>query len=93
MTKSLVCMGPEGHHISMADLPKPGHVRWTPKRKAVVLCAIEGGILDDNAALRMYGLSSGELYYWRRLYARQGMDGLKTTRAQQPAQREERGVR
>jgi hypothetical protein len=55
-------------------------VRWTPARKAAVVAAIASGKLDEQAAMRLYMISSDELAEWRRGLSRAGHQGLCVTK-------------
>jgi len=71
--------GPVGF-LSAAELPAPDVIRWTPRRKAEVVLAINGGILTAEEACRRYRVSAEELSSWRRSYRGEGVKGLRTTR-------------
>ena len=55
-------------------------MRWTPKRKAAVVVAIEAGIISTAEALQRQQLSEEELATWMRDYAAHGRAGLRVTR-------------
>ncbi len=61
MTQSRFAKDDQGAPLSVADLPKAGTIRWTPRLKAKVLIAIQNGLLSSAAAERMYALSTEEL--------------------------------
>ena len=69
-------------NIAESYLPIPGE-RWTVLRKARVLAAIDDDVLSVAQAGLRYELSADEIASWRRLYARHGMIGLRTTRTQE----------
>jgi len=75
-------IGPDGRHITLADLPTPGIKRWVTRRKAEVVAAVRGGLLTEEDACRRYELSKEEFGGWERLYERHGVKGLRTTRLQ-----------
>jgi hypothetical protein len=54
-------------------------VRWTPKRKAAVVAAIERGIISTTEARELHDLSEEELVAWMRDYAALGQAGLRLT--------------
>jgi hypothetical protein len=54
-------------------------MRWTMRRKANVIEAIEEGRIDEATALRQYELSREELAEWRRYYDPHGVTGLRAT--------------
>ena len=75
-------IGPDGRHITLADLPAPGIQRWVTRRKAEVVAAVHGGLLSSDDACARYELSKEEFAGWERLYERHGVKGLRTTRLQ-----------
>lgn len=75
-------VGPDGRHITLADLPAPGIQRWVTRRKAEVVAAVHGGLLSADDACRRYELSKEEFDGWERLYERHGVKGLRATRLQ-----------
>ena len=58
-------------------------MRWTPKRKAEIVEAIQNGRLTLAKAMDRHGLSEEELAAWMRDYLTHGLDGLRVTRLQQ----------
>ena len=81
MTTTYV-IGPDGSPLTRADLPAPSTVRWVPRRKAEVVCAVRGGLLSLEEARRRYGLSVEEFLGWQHAYDRHGLPGMRTTRTQ-----------
>lgn len=75
--------GPDGHNLTLADLPSPGISRWVTRRKAEVVAAVQGGLLTRAAACERYNLTDEEFDGWEGLYALHGPKGLRTTRLQQ----------
>lgn len=69
--------------LTMADLPSPDIQRWVVRRKAIVVEAVEIGLLSLEAACARYNLSVEEFRSWQRKLARHGLAGLRTTRIQQ----------
>lgn len=67
---------PDGSILSKADLPQLGE-RWVARRKAIVVKAIEHGLLTRDEAIERYGLTEEELTYWFSAVAREGTGGLK----------------
>lgn len=51
--------------------------RWTARRKAAVLEAIDTGRIGFAAALHEFGLTEAEIAAWRAARARLGLRGLK----------------
>jgi hypothetical protein len=71
--------GPYGF-LSEAELPAPGTIRWTPRRKAEVVLAVDGDLLPAGEAFRRYGLTAEELTSWQDAFRRAGVPGLRKTR-------------
>ena len=78
--------GPCGF-LSEAELPAPGRIRWTPRRKAEVVVAVKGDLLTAEEAFRRYGLTAEELTGWENAFRRSGVRGLRTTRHFRQARR------
>ena len=51
--------------------------RWTAKRKAAVIEAIDAGELSAALAMRRYGLTADELRVWRVALGLRGVKGLR----------------
>ncbi|WP_192648767.1 DUF1153 domain-containing protein [Sphingopyxis sp. OAS728] len=73
--------------ITIADLPATSTTHWVARRKADVLAAIDGGLLDLEDACRRYQLSQEELDSWRRSLARAGIAGLRVTKMRRDRKR------
>jgi len=73
--------GPLGP-LTLADLPPPDTQRWVARRKAEVLAAIRGGLLERAEARRRYSISDEELALWERAVDCAGVPGLRVTRVQ-----------
>jgi hypothetical protein len=73
---------PDGSVMTRADLPPVTTVRWVASRKAAVVRAVAAGLLPEEVALRMYGLSEEELAAWRRAVERHGEAALRATALQ-----------
>ena len=71
-----------GHSLSRADLPAPDTVRWVARRKAAVVAAVDGGMLTQEEAFDLYGLSEEELGEWRRALGTHGLSALRVTAMQ-----------
>ena len=56
--------------------------RWTIRRKAALLEALQRGALTPEEALQRYALSLEELRAWERDLERYGLYGLRATRLQ-----------
>ncbi len=76
-------IGPDGSPLTLADLPAPDTTRWVIRRKAMVVAAVQGGLITlDDACIR-YNLTVEEFIGWRGAIARYGLAGLRSTRLQQ----------
>lgn len=73
---------PDGRRLTRADLPPPGTARWVASRKAVVVQAVDSGLVPAEEALRIWDLSEEELAAWRQAVARHGPAALRTTALQ-----------
>ncbi len=81
-TKDFV-MGPSGEVLRLADLPSPTVRRWVPRRKAEVVCAVRGGLLTRDVAMKMYSLSPVEYAEWETHYTTDGLPALRVTHLQE----------
>ncbi|MEL6680827.1 MAG: DUF1153 domain-containing protein [Pseudomonadota bacterium] len=72
----------EGRTISKADLPPRDTVRWVARRKAVVVAAVNGGIITAEEACELYDLSPEELESWQESLAKHGTSALRVTTLQ-----------
>ncbi len=75
-------IGPDGELLSADDLPDPNTKRWVIRRKAIVVAAVDGGLISLQEACRRYRLSVEEFTSWQRAIERHGLQGLRTTRLQ-----------
>jgi hypothetical protein len=73
-------VGPDGTPLPEADLPPPDTNRWVARRKAVVVAAVQGGLLTVDEACARYRLSIEEFMSWVDASRKHGLDGLKATR-------------
>ena len=80
--RSATVIGPLGEPLTRQSLPAPTE-RWTARRKAEVVAAINGGLLGVDEACDRYRMSVEELASWMRAEERVGMPGLRATRMQQ----------
>ena len=74
-------MGPLGP-LTIDDLPSSCTTYWVSRRKAEVLAAVDGGLLNLGEAYERYRLSPEELAAWRRSLDRAGLPGLRVTKSQ-----------
>ena len=72
-------IGPLGEPLTIDALPSVG-ARWTIRRKAEVVAAVDGGLLTMAEACDRYNLSLEEFTSRQRAVERSGMLGLRVTR-------------
>lgn len=72
----------DGTVLTLADLPPRETRRWVASRKAVVIQAVEHGLLSKKAAMERYALSEEEFDLWRQAIDKHGVDALKVTALQ-----------
>jgi len=72
----------DGSVLSLADLPTEDTRRWVASRKAIVIKAVESGLLSKKAALERYDLSEEEFELWKDAITDHGVDALKVTALQ-----------
>jgi hypothetical protein len=80
--KKTYVTGPNGSPLTLADLPPPDTKRWVAYRKAIVVSAVQGGLLSLGEACRRYSLTVEEYVSWKNAIERFGLDGLRVTRMQ-----------
>lgn len=85
--------GPLGQRLTRADLPPRNTSRWIARRKAEVVAAVNGGLLSISEACERYELSLEEFASWQRAVEREGLSGLRVSRAQAHRDRANRKVR
>lgn len=73
---------PDGRVMTRADLPSPSTRRWVASRKASVVIAVEAGLVTQEEALEIWGLSAEELDAWKQAVSRHGVAALKATAVQ-----------
>jgi hypothetical protein len=73
---------PDGSILSRADLPPPDTRRWVASRKAVVVKAVQHGLITRAEALERYSLSEEEFDLWASAVATHGEAALKVTTIQ-----------
>lgn len=72
----------DGSVLSRADLPSPQTRRWVASRKAVVVRAVQHGLITEEEAREHYALSEEEFGLWRRAVETHGESALKVTAIQ-----------
>lgn len=73
---------PDGSVLSRADLPPTSIRRWVASRKAVVVRAVEHGLIARDEVLDRYDLSEEEFESWCRAVHKHGVQALKVTALQ-----------
>ena len=73
---------PDGTILTRADLPPSDTLRWVARRKAVVVQAVEHGLIGRDEALERYGLSEEEFGLWETAVRAHGAAGLRVTKIQ-----------
>lgn len=73
---------PDGTILSRADLPPTGTRRWVASRKAVVVRAVQHGLIPRDHALERYDLTDEEFDSWCSAVQLHGIDALKVTAIQ-----------
>ena len=71
----------DGSVLTLADLPD-ATTRWVASRKAVVVDAVNHGLISRDDAIRRYGLTEEEFDAWTLAVSRYGRNGLKVTQLQ-----------
>ncbi len=92
-TRPKAVTGPLGERMTRADLPPRNTMRWIARRKAEVVAAVNGGLLSIPEACERYNLTLEEFASWQRAVEREGLSGLRISRAQFHRDRENRKVR
>ncbi|VDC31595.1 CtrA inhibitor SciP [Pseudogemmobacter humi] len=73
---------PDGSVLSRADLPSSQTRRWVASRKAVVVRAVQHGLITEEEARERYALSEEEFGLWRSAVETHGEKALKVTAIQ-----------
>jgi hypothetical protein len=73
---------PDGSKLTRSDLPPPNTKRWVARRKAVVVAAVDHGLIEPAEACEMYRLSEEELEIWRAAVRNFGAAALRVTAIQ-----------
>jgi hypothetical protein len=77
MSVASVVLGPCGDVLTRREMPASFRLRWTARRKAEVVIAVETGILSLNEACERYIISPEEFFAWKTDYAQEGMESLR----------------
>jgi uncharacterized protein DUF1153 len=73
---------PDGSKLSRSDLPDKSIKRWVARRKAVVVAAVTGGLIQSDEACEIYDLTEEELSGWCRAVKCHGTAALRITSLQ-----------
>ncbi len=73
----------DGTVMTRADLPPADTRRWVARRKALVVMAVEAGLIARDAALERYALSDEEFSLWEQAVQKFGLAGLRVTKLQE----------
>lgn len=68
--------------MTRADLPPTDTKRWVTSRKAAVVKAVRFGLISQDAAIELYGLSEDEFRSWLTAVETYGEVALKATAVQ-----------
>jgi len=72
----------DGNVMSRADLPPATTRRWVASRKALVVKAVDHGLISAKEACELYALSLEELELWIKAMRERGQTGLCVTKIQ-----------
>lgn len=73
---------PDGTILTRADLPPKETRRWVASRKAIIVQAVQHGLISRAEVLERYGLSDEEFEIWTEAVKKHGIAGLKVTAIQ-----------
>jgi hypothetical protein len=76
-----VVYGPDGEVLTINDLPSL-HGRWTIKRKAQLVAAVEGGLVTLDEVYKRYHLQAEEFLSWQGTLKTDGLPGLRVSKLQ-----------
>lgn len=74
---------PDGSIMTRSDLPGRDTRRWVASRKAAVVKGVMSGLISEEDACRLYGLSEEEFSSWLDAIESYGLKGLKATKLQE----------
>ena len=66
---------PDGTIMTRADLPSENTSRWVASRKLAVVRGVMHGLIGQDEALKLYGLSAEEFQEWLTSLSERGADG------------------
>jgi len=67
----------DGESVTFAELPPSTTKRWTPKLKAMIVSAVNSGLLSLEDACTRYALSIDEFASWQNAIEHYGLCGLR----------------
>ena len=73
---------PNGHKLTRSELPPTDTKRWVASRKAIVVLAVQTGLVDMAEVCSMYEISKEEFISWVNAVKSHGISGLKITKLQ-----------
>jgi hypothetical protein len=73
---------PDGTKLTRSDLPPANTQRWVARRKAVVVAAVDHGLIGSKEACDLSRLSEEELDLWRDAVRKHGAAALRVTAIQ-----------
>ncbi|WP_409371555.1 DUF1153 domain-containing protein [Methylocella sp. CPCC 101449] len=76
--------------IRNLDLESSASLRWSPRRKALLIRALLLNTLSLKDAETLYHVSAEEIREWSERYAESGLDGLKAYSIASPGKRRRR---
>jgi hypothetical protein len=65
-TKSAKSTAPQKNRLTLYDLPPRNTMRWNDQCKAIVVMAVENGLITQSDAGARYNLSIEEYLVWKR---------------------------
>ncbi|MEM1079479.1 MULTISPECIES: DUF1153 domain-containing protein [unclassified Dinoroseobacter] len=74
---------PDGSIMTRSDLPDRETRRWVASRKAAVVKGVMSGLITQEEACKLYGLSEEEFGSWISAIESFGLKGLKATKLQE----------
>lgn len=74
--------GADGNPLTPSDLPPQNTKRWVSSRKALVVLAVESGLLSLDQACTRYTLTVDEFLGWQAAIQNFGPPALRVTRLQ-----------
>jgi hypothetical protein len=75
--KKRFVVGPDGEPLTVASLPPANTLRWVPRRKAVVVSAVRGGLITLDEAMHRYNLTAEEFLTWEHSLQVGGLTALR----------------